>query len=384
MGIARAMEATLQRVVRRYLVFLLLFCAVVFAFWVFGAEVFALLLQKSRAYVPPQFLTWVSLTSSLCIAVAFCLMPFSLFRIVRQRADIPFSGIVLCVAGFLFLTGLSAFLGLINIWFHGPIVIWSLVLIHAGAALLAVGTLLILRALVPGILGMPTRTQWLEVNKDLLRAEAHAEEKDKLIATVSHELRTPLAPLLACLSELEHRVAPSADTEINGCIQVMRKNVEKEAQLINDLIDRFDVPGPTRTYQSSPIGDARPRRLLVVEDHLDTLQAFARILRREGFAVQEARNFTEAIASALPGDLLLSDIALPDGDGCELMRRLGPMGIPGIAISGFGTAKDRDEYKRAGFAEFFVKPVDVKQVINAISRVMAGGNGATDLAAASK
>jgi hypothetical protein len=52
------------------------------------------------------------------------------------------------------------------------------------------------------------------------------------------------------------------------------------------------------------------------------------------------------------------------------MRHLSSLGIPGIAISGFGTAKDREEYKRAGFAESLVKPVDVKQVISAIGRVM--------------
>jgi hypothetical protein len=38
------------------------------------------------------------------------------------------------------------------------------------------------------------------------------------------------------------------------------------------------------------------------------------------------------------------------------MRQLSALGVPGIAISGFGTAKDREEYKRAGFAEWFAKP----------------------------
>src|ERR1700731_720759 len=221
------MEVELKRVVRYSVLFLLLFCVAVCALWLFGADVFSLLLQKSRAYTPPQFLTWLSLTSSLCVVVAFCLMPFSFFRIVRQRSDIPFGWVVLCIAGFLFLSGISAFLGLLNIWFHGPLVIWSLVLTHLGSALLAVATLLILRALVPRILEIPTRAQWLALNKDLVRAETRAEEKDKLMAAVSHELRTPLAPLLACLTELEHRVNPMAEPDIQNCIQVLRKNILK-------------------------------------------------------------------------------------------------------------------------------------------------------------
>ncbi|HUE41072.1 MAG TPA: response regulator [Chthoniobacterales bacterium] len=369
------MEADLKRVTRRYAVFLLAFCSTVFFFWLFGAEVFSLLLQKSRSYTPPQFLTWLSLTSSLCAAVTFCVMPFSLFRIVRQRDDVPFGWVVLCIAGFLFLCGLSAFLGLLNIWFHGPIAIWTLVLTQVGSSLLAVATLLILRALVPRILEIPTRAQWLALYKDLARAEARAEEKDKLLAAVSHELRTPLAPLLACLTNLEHRVAPFADPEIQDGIQVLRENILREAQVVDDLIDRLEIPGPKPASPRHSDETERPCRLLLVEDHADTLRTFAKMLRREGFEVQEACSVSEALAAARAGDLLLSDIALPDGDGCALMRHLSALGIPGIAISGFGTAKDREEYKRAGFAESLVKPVDIKQVISAIGRVMAGGNG---------
>lgn len=370
------MEAALQRVVRYYAVFLLVFCICVVALWLFGADIFSLLLQKSRAYTPPQFLTWLSLAASLCISVAFCVMPFSLFRIVRQRSDVPFGWVALCIAGFLFLTGVAAFLGLLNIWFHGPLVIWSLVLTHVGAALLAVATLLILRSLVPLILEIPSRAQWLAVNKDLVRAETQVEEREKLIATVSHELRTPLAPLLATLTELDHRVGPYKDPEIQDCIQVLRKNILKEARLVNDLLSRVEVPGDESPGlpESNSLNGLRPRRLLLVEDHDDTLRAFARILRREGFEVQEARTFSEALSEAKEGDFLLSDIALPDGNGCDLMRRLSSLGIPGIAISGYGTAKDRQRYREAGFAESFVKPVDVKQVINVIGRVMASSS----------
>lgn len=374
------MNDDLKRVRWRYALFLAVFCAAVVGLWLFGAQMFSILLTKSRAYIPPQFLTWLSLVSSLCIAIAFCTMPFSLFRIVRRRSDVPFGWIVLCVAAFLFLTGVAAFLGLLNIWFHGPIAIWSLVLTHLGAALLAVATLLILRVLVPKILSIPTREQWLAVQKDLLQSQARAEERDKLIATVSHELRTPLAPILPTLSELEHRVKPLADPEIQDCLQVLRKNILREARLVNELIDRFEVPAPEPAL-TPPINlnHSRPRRLLVVEDHADTLRAFARILRREGFEVQEATNVSEAIAAAREGDFLLSDIALPDGNGCDLMRRLSSLGIPGIAISGYGTAKDREEYKRAGFVESFVKPVDVKQIIGVIGRVTGNGNGSAPM-----
>ena len=55
------MEAELKSVVRRYAVFLVLFSVAVFLLWAYGAEIFALLLQKSPAYTPP---TWPDAVSS--------------------------------------------------------------------------------------------------------------------------------------------------------------------------------------------------------------------------------------------------------------------------------------------------------------------------------
>jgi len=365
------MNVDLRRVAFRYAGFFVLFCVLVSGFWLYGANIFSILLQRSRAYTPPQFLTWLSLASALSLAVVFCLMPFSLFRIVRHRSDVPFGWVVLCIAGFLFLCGLGALFSLLTIWFQGAVVVCSLVLIRFVAALLAVGTLLILRALVPQILKIPTREQWLALNNSLLRAEADSEARDKVLAVVSHELRTPLAPLLSTLTELQQHVASSDNPAVHECIQVLRKNISREARLVSDLIDRLELPGPETASEPASKIDSRLPRLLLVEDHADTLRSFARVLRGRGFEVQEATTVSEALASWKPGDLLLSDIALPDGDGRELMRKLAACGIPGIAISGFGTAKDREEYRQAGFAESLVKPVDVQDVINAIGRVTA-------------
>src|SRR5438128_10806685 len=106
------MKVALRRVGLSYAGFFVLFCITVFGFWLLGTNVFSILLQRTRAYTPPQFLTWLSLASSLSAGVAFCVMPFLLFRIVRQRSDVPFGLVVLCIAGFLFLCGLSDCLSL--------------------------------------------------------------------------------------------------------------------------------------------------------------------------------------------------------------------------------------------------------------------------------
>ena len=59
--------------------------------------------------------------------------------------------------------------------------------------------------------------------------------KDKFMAMLSHELRTPLAPVLATVSLLQQASHLDADTQES--LEVIRRNCEMEARLIDDLLD---------------------------------------------------------------------------------------------------------------------------------------------------
>jgi PAS domain S-box-containing protein len=69
------------------------------------------------------------------------------------------------------------------------------------------------------------------------RAEAEAanEAKDRFLATLSHELRTPLTPVLAVISTLDREGA--VPPVLRRPLDVIRRNVELEARLIDDLLD---------------------------------------------------------------------------------------------------------------------------------------------------
>jgi CheY-like chemotaxis protein len=102
--------------------------------------------------------------------------------------------------------------------------------------------------------------------------------------------------------------------------------------------------------------------IFVVEDHDDTRIVLCDLLRDWGHDVRCATSVldaTEAL-SLRPGDVLLSDIKLPDADGWELIGRLGKH-VPGyaIAMSGYGTAADRERSLSAGYRDHLVKPFDV-------------------------
>src|SRR5947207_11094794 len=110
-------------------------------------------------------------------------------------------------------------------------------------------------------------------------------------------------------------------------------------------------------------------RLLFVEDHDDTRDVLARLLSRRGYCVEAARNAQEArsLSSGKTFDLLVSDIALPDATGCELLKELSSKHrLRGIAMSGFGSDADLAQSRAAGFLEHLVKPIDATALDAAI------------------
>jgi PAS domain S-box-containing protein len=82
-------------------------------------------------------------------------------------------------------------------------------------------------------------TERRQIEEDLKRAKQQAEQaseaKDHFLAVLSHELRTPLTPVLATAQMLEND--PMLSAEHRESAQLMRRNVELEARLIDDLLD---------------------------------------------------------------------------------------------------------------------------------------------------
>jgi PAS domain S-box-containing protein len=146
--------------------------------------------------------------------------------------------------------------------------------------------------------------------------------------------------------------------------------------------DDASAPAGGATRRSSggttppiPSQKTGPSRVLVVEDHAPTRSALKHLLTRRGFDVALAGSVAEARERAAAGefDLLISDIGLPDGDGCALLqelRRTRP-DLPGIALSGYGMDGDVARTRKAGFAEHLTKPVNAAALDQAIAALIA-------------
>jgi two-component system, sensor histidine kinase and response regulator len=83
-------------------------------------------------------------------------------------------------------------------------------------------------------------------------AERANRAKDKFLAALSHELRTPLTPVLMSAAALEHE--PGIEPELRRQFGMMRRNVELEARLIDDLLDLTRVThGKLQLLVSGPV-----------------------------------------------------------------------------------------------------------------------------------
>ena len=141
------------------------------------------------------------------------------------------------------------------------------------------------------------------------------------------------------------------------------------------------TPPPTSVPVNTPaIANPRPAgaRILLVDDHHDTCLGMKLLLRRRGHDVTIGHSVADGVAAAEgaepPFDLLISDLGLPDGSGCDLMetlRKRADGGPPGIALSGYGMESDLARTAEAGFQEHLVKPVNFERLDAAIARLLA-------------
>lgn len=137
---------------------------------------------------------------------------------------------------------------------------------------------------------------------------------------------------------------------------------------------------PSASAANAAAADLGRLKLLVVDDEPDTREILSEILHSAGATVATAASLTEALALCdhFRPDLLISDIAMPGGDGYALVRQLrrrGPRrggGVPAIAVSAHAREEDRRRALAAGFVRYITKPVEPADLVGAVREVASG------------
>ncbi|HYY30693.1 MAG TPA: response regulator [Chthoniobacterales bacterium] len=100
-------------------------------------------------------------------------------------------------------------------------------------------------------------------------------------------------------------------------------------------------------------------RLFLVENHADTIKYMRLFLEQLNYQIRVAPDMATALRE-IPNsqcDVLISDIGLPDGDGWQLLEKLGSNRPPiAIAMSGYGTGNDQQKSHEAGYSHHLIKP----------------------------
>jgi PAS domain S-box-containing protein len=167
----------------------------------------------------------------------------------------------------------------------------------------------------------------------------------------------------------------------HGTVTAQSKGVGQGATFTVLLpLSQEDEKVQSEGSMSSPVDPtAQPlsgMRVLLVDDEEDMLDLTAFIMEQAGAAVQTANSAAAALEQLLQfqPNLLISDIAMPGQNGCELLQQVRSMGargqIPAIALTAYTSGTRRENSLRAGFLHHLTKPIEPDELIQVIVNVL--------------
>ena len=127
----------------------------------------------------------------------------------------------------------------------------------------------------------------------------------------------------------------------------------------------FSVPSLTPLRDTVDRRLLRGRRILLVEDSVDTRETLKRIFQRRSCDVTMAESGEEALEQVkrAPPEIIISDLGLPGISGIEFMTELRKhdewKDVVAVALSGLGRERDIKAAAAAGFDAHLLKPVDM-------------------------
>jgi two-component system cell cycle response regulator DivK len=116
--------------------------------------------------------------------------------------------------------------------------------------------------------------------------------------------------------------------------------------------------------------------VLIIEDNEKNMKLARDILQAKGYTTLEAITGEDGVRLARENrpDLVLMDIQLPGINGIEAFRQLRAdpqtAAIPVVALTASVTPTDRTQINQAGFSAFLGKPIDLKEFVATVKRLV--------------
>ncbi len=171
-------------------------------------------------------------------------------------------------------------------------------------------------------------------------------------------------------------------------VTLMHGDIEVSSMEGRGSLFSFDVwftPATSKADQKPDITGTLPStmnlRLLLAEDNRLNQKFLTHFLTMFGHTVQLAENGVQALeilrSAKTPFDMVLMDVQMPEMDGLEAAKAIRNgkarnvhRNIPIIALTAYAMKGEREKILAAGIDEYVSKPVDMKKLANAISRLV--------------
>jgi PAS domain S-box-containing protein len=245
-------------------------------------------------------------------------------------------------------------------------------------------------------------THDLTRQRHLQTLEDSGRRMKEILAVLGHELRNPLAPIRHAVTLLGH--GPATARGVESVSGVIDRQLSQLTRVVDDLLDVSRIAHGTLTpatgtatgtatgaaaataAAAATVSAGPPsRRVLVVDDNVDSATSLTMLLMAMGLTAESAHDGVEALEATerFRPDTVLLDIGLPRLNGYEVARALRQRGAERgadcplllVALTGWGQEEDRERARAAGFDHHLVKPVDLGQ----LTRILGTGTG-TDTA----
>ena len=124
-------------------------------------------------------------------------------------------------------------------------------------------------------------------------------------------------------------------------------------------------------------------QILVAEDDKSVRLVVQQALARQGYTVHSSGNASGLwkLIEAGKGDVLITDVALPDGDALDLLPRIKEKrpDLPVIVMSARSTLLTAVKAQQIGVFEYLPKPFELRNLVDVVARalsVISGSSGA--------
>lgn len=146
-------------------------------------------------------------------------------------------------------------------------------------------------------------------------------------------------------------------------------NIEDLADVINAMINRYEVPPPAEEVLSKK----GVKKILLAEDYKHSQIIVTRLLKKNNFEdIVVVENGEDAVKMARQEkfDLILMDMQMPIMNGFEATEKIRQLpeykDVPIIALTAFAMKGDREKCLEVGATDYIPKPIDSKEFIDKI------------------